>query len=282
MPKTILQRVNELRTVLQEKDDQAKQHRGPTGPSFGYTGGIQTRTMKLDFPHFDGTNPSGWLFKAKQYFAYHQVPVEQWLTIASLNMNADALEWYQWYMEYKPKASWEDFVAAMDSRFGPPRSEDYAGKLSKLRQTSTVIQYQQEFQRLSNRVRGLSEAYLISLYLSGLRDEIRIGVHKMNPSSLPDAFSLARLQEEEANLRRRVWRPEAYAIHFLAVEMLPQSTMVDPDIHQLVNDYADLFSEPRGLPPQRQQDHAIPLIEGTSPINVRPYRLEERCKKLGP
>ena len=208
MPKTILQRVNELRTVLQEKDDQAKQHRGPTGPSFGYTGGIQTRTMKLDFPHFDGTNPSGWLFKAKQYFAYHQVPVEQWLTVASLNMNADALEWYQWYMEYKPKASWEDFVAAMDSRFGPPRSEDYAGKLSKLRQTSTVIQYQQEFQRLSNRVRGLSEAYLISLYLSGLRDEIRIGVHKMNPSSLPDAFSLARLQEEEANLRRRVWRPE--------------------------------------------------------------------------
>ncbi|KAJ8638738.1 hypothetical protein MRB53_013005 [Persea americana] len=121
----VLQRVNELRTVLQEKDDQAKQHRGPTGPSFGYTGGIQTRTMKLDFPHFDGTNPSGWLFKAKQYFAYHQVPVEQWLTVASLNMNADALEWYQWYMEYKPKASWEDFVAAMDSRFGPPRRPTY-------------------------------------------------------------------------------------------------------------------------------------------------------------
>lgn len=86
------------------------------------------------------------------------------------------------------------------------RSENFAGKLSKLRQLSTVLDYQREFQRLSNRVKGLSESYLISLYLSGLRDDIRVGAQKLNPTNLPDAFNFARLQEEESSLWRKwVW-----------------------------------------------------------------------------
>ena len=80
---------------------------------------------------------------------------------------------------------------AMDARFGLTRSEDFTGKLSKLRQTSTVLEYQKEFQKLSNRVKGLSEEYLNSVYLSGLKDEIRIGVQKLQPPTL----TLARLQE---------------------------------------------------------------------------------------
>lgn len=77
----------------------------------------------------------------------------------------------------------------MDACFGPRQNEDFAGKLSKLRQTSSVIEYQKEFQMLSNRVKGLTEEYLISPYLSGLRDDIRIGVQKLNPINRPDAFA---------------------------------------------------------------------------------------------
>lgn len=53
-----------------------------------------------------------------------------------------------------------------------PRSEDFVGKLLKLQQSFMVMEYQREFQRLSNRIKGLLEAYLISLYLSGLWDNI--------------------------------------------------------------------------------------------------------------
>ncbi|KAJ8644301.1 hypothetical protein MRB53_006049 [Persea americana] len=90
------------------------------------------RTMKLEFPHFDGTSPNSWLFKAKQYFNYHQVPEQQWLTITALNMEGEAIEWFQWYNDYVPGATWEQFVLAMDARFGPSKSEDFTGKLSKL------------------------------------------------------------------------------------------------------------------------------------------------------
>jgi len=30
--------------------------------------------MKLDVPRFDGTNPSGWMFKINQFFTYHSTP----------------------------------------------------------------------------------------------------------------------------------------------------------------------------------------------------------------
>ena len=123
-------------------------------------------------------------------------------------MEGDALEWYRWYIDYQPQATWEQFVEAMDAHFGPGRSEDFASKLSKLRQTSYVIENKKEFQMLSNKVKRLTEEYLISLYLSGLRDDIRIGVQNLNPINLPDAFSLAWMQEEEANLRRKMVRPE--------------------------------------------------------------------------
>lgn len=99
-------------------------------------------------------------------------------------------------------------MEAMDACFLLSKSEDFVGKLSKLCQTSMVLDYQREFQRLSNRVKGLSEEYLINLYLSGLKDDIRIEVQKFKPTILPKAFSLARLHEEEVNVWLGVGRLE--------------------------------------------------------------------------
>lgn len=52
--------------------------------------------------------------------------------------------------------------------------------------------------------------------------------------------------------------------------------------------YADLFEEPKTLPPHRALDHKISLVEGAAPPQVRPYRvpqnqkreMEEQIKKL--
>ena len=48
---------------------------------------------------------------------------------------------------------------------------------------------------------------------------------------------------------------------------------VEPaNMQKLLEEYAELFQEPKRLPPTREIDHHITLKEGAEPINVRPYR----------
>ena len=47
---------------------------------------------------------------------------------------------------------------------------------------------------------------------------------------------------------------------------------IHPSLHELLQEFSDLFIEPSSLPPTREVDHGIALKEGTEPINVRPYR----------
>jgi hypothetical protein len=45
-----------------------------------------------------------------------------------------------------------------------------------------------------------------------------------------------------------------------------------PSVQQLVDHNKTLFQEPTSLPLQRTFDHAIPLVLGVKPINLKPYR----------
>jgi len=48
---------------------------------------------------------------------------------------------------------------------------------------------------------------------------------------------------------------------------------IPPALQPLIDVHTDLFQEPTTLPPSRGPfDHKIPLKEGTSSINLRPYR----------
>lgn len=44
------------------------------------------------------------------------------------------------------------------------------------------------------------------------------------------------------------------------------------DVEAVLEAFKDVFQEPVGLPPRREQDHAITLKEGDHIPNVRPYR----------
>jgi len=51
-----------------------------------------------------------------------------------------------------------------------------------------------------------------------------------------------------------------------------ESPVTEPKLSTLFEEYADIFAEPKALPPHGTCDHQIILKEGTSPVNVRPYR----------
>jgi hypothetical protein len=66
------------------------------------------------------------------------------------------------------------------------------------------------------------------------------------------------------------------------------TTSSAPLLDELLAGFADLFAEPRGLPPPRSRDHGIVLKPGASPVAVRPYRypaahkdeLERQCTAM--
>jgi hypothetical protein len=54
--------------------------------------------------------------------------------------------------------------------------------------------------------------------------------------------------------------------------------LTDNLLDTLLTAYVDIFDEPRGLPPQRQHDHKMHLLPGTTPVAVRPYRYPQLLK----
>ena len=54
------------------------------------------------------------------------------------------------------------------------------------------------------------------------------------------------------------------------MEEVPQG--IQPEMQQLLQEFEDIYQEPKQLPSEREIDHHINLKEGTEPINVRPYR----------
>lgn len=62
----------------------------------------------------------------------------------------------------------------------------------------------------------------------------------------------------------------ACALQLCNVALISSSDLRDPGLQKILADYEDVFADSKGLPPQRRQDHSIPLAEGTTPISVKP------------
>jgi hypothetical protein len=50
------------------------------------------------------------------------------------------------------------------------------------------------------------------------------------------------------------------------------SQSLNPEMKELLLQFSEVFATPSGLPPSRSHDHAIPLLEGSNPVKVKPYR----------
>ncbi|GKE04109.1 hypothetical protein Tco_1396127 [Tanacetum coccineum] len=72
---------------------------------------------------------------------------------------------------------------------------DTEDALSKLLQMGTVAEYESKFVILANRVTGISENLLKSFYIFGLKPTLQCALLRSNPTTLGEAFSLARATE---------------------------------------------------------------------------------------
>ncbi|PNX94328.1 Ty3/gypsy retrotransposon protein, partial [Trifolium pratense] len=196
---TLLQSQQTFQTSVAADIHDLRSRLGPPGftPHHRDLNPFPTTSIKLDIPRFDGSDPLGWIFKINQFFDYHTTPEEQRLRIASFYMDGEALTWFQWMHQNGQILTWATFLHALETRFAPSQYEDPRGALFKLSQTSTVKEYQNQFEALANRITGLPPSCYLSCFISGLKPAIRREVLAFQPVTLIQAISLAKLQEDK-------------------------------------------------------------------------------------
>ncbi|XP_038701835.1 uncharacterized protein LOC119998561 [Tripterygium wilfordii] len=165
---------------------------------------------RMDFSKFDSSDPAEWVYCAKRFFELNTTPSELRIRLGSFHLRGEALQWFKWMNRVVGWKDWEHFVQAISTPFGPSQFEDFAEILAKLRQTGSLREYQKEFEKYLNRVDGLPEACLISCFIGGLIDEIRVEVKILQPSTLISTMGLARLIEHKLSSKRgRVFTPKS-------------------------------------------------------------------------
>jgi hypothetical protein len=61
-------------------------------------------------------------------------------------------------------------------------------------------------------------------------------------------------------------------VHLYAMEENITNEQIPPELQAILSQYLDVFTEPTAVPPSRPKDHTIPLLSGTQPFRLRPYR----------
>ncbi|XP_057444361.1 uncharacterized protein LOC130736560 [Lotus japonicus] len=169
-----------------------------------------TKIPKLQLTAFDGGNPLDWIFKAEQFFNFHQTPPAQRLEMIAFYMSGDALSWFKWMFTNQQLTTWPEFTRALTMRFGPSCYENPQQELFKLKQITTVQEYQSRFERLCNQVIGLSAETILNCFISGLSPAIKSELAILRPYSVSNAIGLAKLVEAKLKDTLTTPKPSPY------------------------------------------------------------------------
>ena len=89
--------------------------------------------MKMEFPRWKDGDLTSWISRAENFFHFHRTPKESKVEIASIQLDGDILQWYDWYETFHGVPSWERFKGGLLIRFGPSEYENIDCQLAKIR-----------------------------------------------------------------------------------------------------------------------------------------------------
>lgn len=119
---------------------------------------------------------------------------------------------------------WSKFLQAILLCFGPTEYKDPSESLMRLKQTTTVVAYQEAFERLSHQVDDLPEGFLIGCFVAGLRGDIRIDVKIKQPHTSADAIGVAQLLKEHNLLHKKASLPTRSS-HTMLTSRVPTNSV---------------------------------------------------------
>ena len=156
-----------------------------------HSGFDQSHLVKMTPPRFDGSNAVNWISRAQYYFDHISMPDAQRMHYAVMLFDPPAADWVFNYCANNDFVTWQDFLEDVRHHFDRQSFKDYYGLIAKLTQIGSVLDYHDTFEKYFNRVRGVSESDLFTLFIAGLKTDVQERLRLHRPQSLAEAMSLA-------------------------------------------------------------------------------------------
>ncbi|KAH0702736.1 hypothetical protein KY290_018049 [Solanum tuberosum] len=89
--------------------------------SFGNQNSHYPRGSTMEFLKFSEEDLRSWLFRIDQFFHRENIPMEEKISIAALQLEGEAVRWHLSFMKYRQyiqPPTWNEYVVALVERFG--------------------------------------------------------------------------------------------------------------------------------------------------------------------
>lgn len=79
---------------------------------------VQKHLMKrVELPTFEGSDPMGWIARAKKFFAIQSISSKEKLRLTFISMEGSTSHWFSFCKKKTKNPSWEGFTEALNKRF---------------------------------------------------------------------------------------------------------------------------------------------------------------------
>jgi hypothetical protein len=150
-----------------------------------------TRVKKDGYPSwsslfFDGDDVRIWLDNCESYFDMYQILEGPKINATSMHLKGKAIQIGVF--------DWRQFRAAVLNEFDGTSHADKMLELLTLTQTSSVVEYKAQFEKLAYYIKlfdkAISEMFLVTQFVLGLKPEIRNGVELQFPQTVCNTLNL--------------------------------------------------------------------------------------------
>jgi hypothetical protein len=121
---------------------------------------------------FDGLNPTSWVTQMEHYLSLHDITDDlSKLCYGILHLDLECWKWWKWRRkDLQGYVAWTKFVEELYDCFNS--DTHHLGCLTKLKQSGIVEDFIVAFDHLDFRTKGISDAFFMECFISGLKDEI--------------------------------------------------------------------------------------------------------------